>query len=207
MPKVPRRQCVRPKSKGVSKDTQMGSKMRRKARLERTIERAQRELAGDDSDESDYEDVDTVTEGEKRAVVKFFWMTLGKPKRPSTWCIVVVVRTQCLPVGDPRRYDDGNPTQLSSAMRCTWADHPLPWRIVEDISRYSLVIDRIVECQGSVVPDHTAQHGGCSKHKRRETKEGAALASRVYRPSAQVAAITEARCTELHRKAKALCGE
>ena len=51
-----------------------------------TIERAQRELAGEDSDgESDYEDVDTATEGEKRAVVKFFWMTLGKPKRPATW--------------------------------------------------------------------------------------------------------------------------
>ena len=29
--------------------------------------------------------VDTATEGEKRAVVKFFWMTLGKPKRPATW--------------------------------------------------------------------------------------------------------------------------
>ena len=81
------------------------------------------------------------------------------------------------------------------------------WPIVEDVSRYSLVIDRIVECQGFVVPDHTAQHGGCSKHKRRETKEGAALASRVYRPSAEIAAITEARCGELRGKAKALCGE
>ena len=73
MPKVPRRQRVRPKSKGVSKDAQMDSKMRRKARLERTIERAQRELAGIDADsqeESDYDDLDTATEGEKRAVVR-----------------------------------------------------------------------------------------------------------------------------------------
>ena len=112
-----------------------------------------------------------------------------------------------LPVGDERRYDDGNPTQLASAMRRTWADHPLPSRIVEDILRYPLVIDRIVECQGGVVPDHTAQHGGCSKHKRRETKEGAVLESRVYRPSAEVAAITEARCAELRGKAKAMAGE
>ena len=74
---------------------------------------------------------------------------------------------------------------LSSAMRRTWVDHPLPWRIVEDVSRYSLVIDRIVECQGFVVADHTAQHGGCSKHKRRETKVGAALASRESRVPAE----------------------
>ena len=96
-------------------------------------------------------------------------------------------------------------------MRRTWdaggvEGHPLPWRIVEDISRYPLVIDRIVECQGGVVPDHTAQHGGCSKHKRKDTKEGAVLASRVYRPSAEIQAITVARCAELHSKAKVLSG-
>ena len=57
------------------------------------------------------------------------------------------------------------------------------------------------------VPDHTVQHGGCSKHKRRETKEGSALASRVYRPSPEIVAITGVRCDELKAKAKALCGE
>jgi hypothetical protein len=34
--------------------------------------------------------------------------------------------------------------------------------------------------------------------------EQQALASRVYRPSAEIAAITEARCVELHSKAKAV---
>jgi hypothetical protein len=86
---VPSRRSVRKQfrreNKPYSKDSKEGSKLRRKARLERTIERAQRELAGEESDSSDYEDVDSATEGEKRAVVKFFWMTLGKPKRPSTW--------------------------------------------------------------------------------------------------------------------------
>ena len=118
-----------------------------------------------------------------------------------------VLRTASLPVGDPRRYDDGNPAQLSSAMKRTWADHPLPWRIVEDVSRYSVVIDRIVECQGGVVPDHTVQHGGCSKQKRKGTKAEAATASRVYQPTAEVKAITEARSVELHSRVKTLLGE
>ena len=83
-----RRKAFREDHKPYSKDRQEGSALRRKARLERTIERAQLELAQVDSDsdyDRDMEDEDTATEGEKRAVIKFFWQTLGKPKRRETW--------------------------------------------------------------------------------------------------------------------------
>jgi hypothetical protein len=116
-----------------------------------------------------------------------------------------MIRTSFLPIGDARRYDDGTPDQLVSALLRTWEDHPLPWRIVEDISRYPIVIDRIVECQGGVVPDHTVHHGGCSRRKRRETTEGSMAASRVYCPSPAIASLTTTRNTELRTKARALC--
>ena len=117
-----------------------------------------------------------------------------------------MVRTQYLPVGDERRYDDGTPAQLSNAIRRTWKTHPLPERIVEDISRYPIVIDRIVECKGGVVEDHTVQREGCSRSKRRETKEAAKVMSRVYHPDADVEALSSARCNELRTTARRLCG-
>ena len=67
-------------------------------------------------------------------------------------------------------YDDGNPQQLASAVRRTWADNPTSERIVEDMSRYPLVIDKIVEHKGGVVPDFKMQHQGCSKRKRKVTE-------------------------------------
>ena len=115
-----------------------------------------------------------------------------------------IIRTACLPVGDPRRYDDGTPAQLKSALVRTWATHPLPDRIVQDIFRYPVVIDRIVECQGGVVPDHTMQHGGCSRHKRKETKVASTRESLVYQPSSEISAITKAHMDELHTKARAM---
>ena len=81
MPKVACRKRMRNKNKPYDKDHLEGSALRRKACLERTIERAQRELACDSDSEQEYDDVDTATESEKRTVIKFFWMTLGKPKR------------------------------------------------------------------------------------------------------------------------------
>ena len=65
-----------------------------------------------------------------------------------------------------------------------WAMHPTSERIVEDISRYPLVIDKIVEHKGGLVPDFEMQHAGCSKRKRK-----ASGASRLYTPSPEVAAI------------------
>ena len=72
-------------------------------------------------------------------------------------------------MGDPRRYDDGTQHELSRAMRRTWATNPSSERIVEDMTRYPLDIDKIVECKGGIVPDYKAQHAGCSKRKRKTT--------------------------------------
>lgn len=83
-PRKSRRKAVRDRLKPYDKDKKAGSALRRRARLERTIERCQAELEGSDS-EGEYEDVDTATEGEKRLCVKFFWQTLGKPRRQELW--------------------------------------------------------------------------------------------------------------------------
>ena len=48
-------------------------------------------------------------------------------------------------------------------------------RIVEDISRYPLVVDKIVEHKGGVVPDFQMQHQGCS--------EPSTTSSPLHRPS------------------------
>lgn len=62
--------------------------------------------------------------------------------------------------------------------------HPTSERIVEDMMRYPVVIDKIIEHQGGVVPDYKAQHTGCSKRKRKVTE-----ASRLYVPSPEVATV------------------
>ena len=111
-----------------------------------------------------------------------------------------IINTSWLPVGDPRRYDDGTPAQLSSAMRRTWADNPTGARIVEDISRYPLIIDKIIEYKGGVVPDFAAQRNGCSKRKRKASE-----ACRLYTPSAEVEALAATRRKQLRLKAQEMC--
>ena len=78
-------------------------------------------------------------------------------------------------------------------------------RSVRKAHKRIVAVSRIVECQGGVVPDHAIQHGGCSRHKRLETTEGSFAASRVYEPTPEIVALTEARSTILHHKAKELC--
>ena len=70
------------------------------------------------------------------------------------------------------------------------------------MTRYPIVIDKIVEHKGGVVPDFKAQHNGCSKRKRKAT-EG----SRLYTPSTEVAKIASGRRLELRAEAQRLCGE
>ena len=94
------------------------------------------------------------------------------------------------------RYDDGTPKQLSWAMRRTWLDNPCSERIVEDVMRYPLVIDKIVEHEGGVVPDFKMQHAGCSKRKRKVTEE-----SRLYVPSPEVATVAAERRLVLREEA------
>ena len=88
MPKVPHSKRVKSDKKSYSKDKLEGSMLRRKARLERTIQRAQQELAViNDSDEADDEEEDFSFSNsyEKRMVIKFFWNTLGRPRSERTW--------------------------------------------------------------------------------------------------------------------------
>ena len=116
-----------------------------------------------------------------------------------------IVRTSRLPKGHKDRYDNGTPKELASAMVRTWADHPQGWRIVEDMTRLPLVLDKIIEAKGGLVPDFEMQHGGCSKRKR--SLKGADSASlRSYQPSAEVAAVAKKRCKELRQKASEMCG-
>ena len=73
--------------------------------------------------------------------------------------------------------------------------------IVEDISRYPLVIDKIVEHKGGVVPDFKMQHAGCSKRKRKATEP-----SRSYVMSPEVKGVSGERCKELRAVAARMCG-
>jgi len=72
---------------------------------------------------------------------------------------------------------------------------------VEDISRYPLVIDKIVEHKGGVVPDFKMQFEGCSKRKRKVTE-----ASRIYSPTPEVATIAATRHKALREEAERMTG-
>ena len=87
-------------------------------------------------------------------------------------------------------------------MRRTWRLNPSSERIVEDMSRYALVIDKIVEYKGGVVPDFAMQHAGCSKRKPKATD-----ASRIYVPSPEVATIAADRHKELRAEAARMARE
>jgi hypothetical protein len=139
-----------------------------------------------------------------------------------------IIRTSSLDVGDKRRFDDGNQEQLRRAMLNTWipglADgkpkqqpciggSPTSAQIVRDISRFPLVVDKIIEYKGGVVPDHAYQAVGCSKQKRKVSGKAAAAApntpkggshSSMYDPSAEVAKVTADRTATLKRKAKSM---
>ena len=75
-------------------------------------------------------------------------------------------------------------------MRRTLALNPTSERIVEDMTRYPLVIDKIIEHKGGVVPDFTMQHAGCSKRKRkgRRRAHGSTCHRRRSRRSPRTAA-------------------
>jgi hypothetical protein len=94
------------------------------------------------------------------------------------------------------RYDNGTPKQLSWAMRRSWLSNPTSEMIVEDVMRYPLVIDKVVEHKGGVVPDYNFQKQGCSKRKRKVTEP-----SRSYVPCKEVATVAADRCKELREKA------
>ena len=77
-----------------------------------------------------------------------------------------IVATSSLPAGHEDRYCSGTPRELASAMRCTWAHYPTSERIVEDITRWPIVLEKIIEHGGGTVPDLEVAHNGCSKRKK-----------------------------------------
>lgn len=110
MPKVPHRRRVRKKSKPYDKDIKAGTLARRKARLERTIERCRQELeqrsdseSGDDSEPGE----NCLTEQEKRFAVKYFWKACGKPTEPEEWQghngTITVIRRRIGPTAPTRK--------------------------------------------------------------------------------------------------------
>eukprot|EP00310_Coccolithus_braarudii_P008982 CAMPEP_0183382040 /NCGR_PEP_ID=MMETSP0164_2-20130417/126743_1 /TAXON_ID=221442 /ORGANISM="Coccolithus pelagicus ssp braarudi, Strain PLY182g" /LENGTH=100 /DNA_ID=CAMNT_0025559651 /DNA_START=233 /DNA_END=536 /DNA_ORIENTATION=+ len=69
-------------------------------------------------------------------------------------------------------------------------------RIVEDVTRYPLVIDKIVKYKGGLVPDFAAQHEGCSRRERKATDP-----SRMYVPTPEVATLASERRKALREEA------
>ena len=73
--------------------------------------------------------------------------------------------------------------------------HPTSERIVEDVTRWPLVIDKIIEYKGGLVPDFAMCHDGCSKRKRRAHGS-------TFEPAPDVAAIGAERRAVLRRMAQ-----
>jgi len=81
-------------------------------------------------------------------------------------------------------------------MMRTWKSNPPSFRIVKDMTRLSaVVLDKIIEADGGLVPDFEMQHGGCSKRKR-NLKDLSAAAARSYVPPPEVVAAAEKRCAK-----------
>ena len=77
-----RRTGARVAHKSYAKDKELGTTLRKVARLDRRIETAQaarHELLCSDSEESKVEVVQRVSEADNRMAVRYFWLTLGKP--------------------------------------------------------------------------------------------------------------------------------
>ena len=85
----------------------------------------------------------------------------------------------------------------------TWEYCPTSERIVEDITRLPLVLDKIIEHKGGLVPDFEMAHNGCSKRKRGKVCGSAVPgASRSYQPPPEVAAAMQAKSERLRAKAE-----
>ena len=71
---------------------------------------------------------------------------------------------------------------MSKTLRAAWKNNPTSARIVEDVTRWPLVIEKIIEYKGGLVPDFSMAHDGCSKRKR--SAHGSS-----FEPAPEVAAI------------------
>ena len=100
----------------------------------------------------------------------------------------------------PNSYHVPSSASVSGPDRASTAPHAKgvtpDERIVEDVMRYPLVIDKIVAHKGGVVPDFCIQHAGCSRRKRKLIEP-----SRMYEPPPEVATIAAARHKALREQA------
>ena len=118
-----------------------------------------------------------------------------------------IIRTSHLPQGPPDnpskhgRYSAGTRTALSETLQYTWQFHPEPWRIVDDVTRWPTTIDLIIQHNGGVVPDALIQHAGCSRTKRKGTRDAHSI-----RPNPEISEVARKRHRqkELRSKAKDL---
>ena len=124
-------------------------------------------------------------EAEARVVIKYFYKKLLSPPEED-W-------------DGYGRYSAGTPVALSETLRYTWQFHPDPARIVEDVTRWPTTIDLIIQHKGGVVPDALIQHAGCSRTKRKGTRD-----ARSIRPNTEISEVARKRQKELRSQAKDL---
>eukprot|EP00966_Prymnesium_polylepis_P284173 6564794-Prymnesium_polylepis.1 len=84
--------------------------------------------------------------------------------------------------------------------------------VTHDVTRLPVVLEKIIEAQGGLVPDFEMQHNGCSKRKRK-LRDVAQAASRIYRPthaagcmSVSVGSRMKKRRLELRQRAEDMLG-
>ena len=126
-------------------------------------------------------------EAEQRVVIKYFYRQLQSPPEED-W------DGQCGTISEIRL-----PTALSETLRYTWQFHPEPARIVEDVTRWPTTINLIIQHKGGVVPDALIQHAGCSRTKRKGTRD-----ARSIRPNTEISEVARKRQKELRSQAKDL---
>ena len=67
--------------------------------------------------------------------------------------------TSVYAIEDPRRFNLGTPEAVFSCIERAFSVAPTSKRIVEDILALPMVLDRIIENEGCVVPDEALRHG------------------------------------------------
>jgi hypothetical protein len=84
--------------------------------------------------------------------------------------------TSRLAIDDPRRFKLGTPEELQRTMARCWEVAPSSERIVEDILKFKMVCQMIVDHDGCVVPDEDFRSGG--RARMADATAGTASASR-----------------------------
>ena len=142
-------------------------------------------------------------------MVKFpacLWRTLNSYSKPKHLfedleysILQYIICTSSLPDGHPDKYQGGTPLQMSKTLRAAWENNPTSARIVEDVTRWPIVLQKIIEADGTFVPDLLMQHHGCSK--RKSGSKDPVSSAPTFVPAPNVLAALNARNTELRKLA------